>query len=164
MNEASTSRHDMRGFAYPLAPYLRKEQWAMDRLLAQSAKLHKAIAQAQSRCEALTARWKAQSSEVQHNLTRRPDPGTHQRGLVYLADLRRRIHAETLSIQQLEEQRAQLQRDCIVQQRKLDGLEQHRDRALASHAEEASRIASAEADRDWIARVRFREPSEQGAG
>lgn len=153
----SPSSHvDLRAFSYPLAPYVRKQQWHMDTLQTQLAHALKDVSAAQAELDASRALLSAQAGQMQHSLTTRPDPTSHRRGLAFLAQLQHRIGAQLAQLQALQARRERLQADCIAQQRKLDGLAEHRAQALDEYAAEASRRELAEADRDWIGRIHLR--------
>ncbi len=151
---ATVSSHvDLRAFNYPLAPYVRQQQWHMDALQTRLAQALKAVADAQAALDALRALLGTQAQQIQHNLNTRPDPASHRRGLAFLAQLQHRIGAQVQQLQMLQAQRESLQADCIAQQRKLDGLAEHRAQAIDEYAAEATRRELAEADRDWIGRL-----------
>ena len=106
---------------------------------------------------------RAQSAHIQQGLIQRPDPSSHQRGLAFLAQLQQRISAHKRSLKALQTERLLLQSECLAQQRKLDGLEEHRTQALHDYATQAAQREAADADRDWIGRMHHRAaPRRQG--
>ncbi|WCM91114.1 hypothetical protein M5C99_11795 [Acidovorax sp. NCPPB 2350] len=147
---------DMRGFSYALVPYLRKQEWQMERLEGQLVKLQHAIAMAKEERRSADAAFQAQAAHLQRNVHARPDPRAHLQGLAYLADMRRQMDVQDREIEALCDQRVQLQGECLAQQRAIDGLLEHRSDAMQHYVQEALRLAAAEADRDWIGRVCMR--------
>ncbi|BFO56021.1 MULTISPECIES: hypothetical protein [Comamonadaceae] len=154
---------DLRGFTYPLEPYLRKQEWQLERLEARLARLLQDIARAVEQGRELQAQFDAQAQQMQQWMQVRLDPRLHQRGLAYLADARRRIADHTRELEALHAQRVALKAECIAQQRTIDGLQEHRADAVRDYALEAVRLAAAEADRDWIGRMALRAASSNHA-
>ncbi len=155
-HEPSPSQVDLRGFDYALAPFVRQQEWRMERLQQQLAAVQRELASARQQRNTLLANLHAQAGSMQAQLEARVDANAHQRGLAYLAGLRQRIHLQDGEIARLEGDRSRAQADCMAQQVKLDGLEEHRAGELRTFVEEATRREAAEADRDWIGRASLR--------
>jgi len=153
---AVASAVDLRGFSYPLEPYLRKQEWQLERLEGRMARLQQTLTEALAQGRALQAQFDAQALQMQQAVQNRLDPRWYQRGLAYLAQARCRIDDQDREIEALQARRDALKSECIAQQRTIDGLQEHRTAALRDYALEAARLAAAEADRDWIGRMRVR--------
>ncbi|GKS74664.1 hypothetical protein AVME950_07230 [Acidovorax sp. SUPP950] len=155
-NAAQSVNADLRGFTYALAPYMRKQEWQMERLENRLARLRQSLAESREQRAALDLDFQSQVAHLQLNWQPRPDPHMHQRGLGYLAQLRGHIQEKDREIEALCEQKALLQADCVAQQRKIDGLKEHRADAIQEYVNDAARAAAAEADRSWIGRLYYR--------
>ncbi|MBV8619979.1 MAG: hypothetical protein JOY84_14020 [Curvibacter sp.] len=90
------------------------------------------------------------------------DPRAHRLGLTYLVSQQQTLTEIEERIETVLQQQKALQKERLSLQQKLDGLERHRDQELAAFLQEAARREAAEADREWIARERYR-PSEPKA-
>lgn len=153
---------DVRGFVYALEPVRQKQQWRMDKLMAELARAQQALAEIEVRIADVQQLHDQQAAAAGEALLRRLDPGAHRRALGYLAQLREQSR-------QLREQR-ELQRStrdglrqaCLAQQVRIEGLTRHKEDALTQYADEVRQRASTEQDRDWLARSaagrRTREP------
>lgn len=146
---------DPRGFTYPLTPYLRQQTWHMERLESRLAQVNRALLAARAEGDALQAAFADQASHLHRLMQPRPDPLAQQRGLTYLAFLQGQIQAQAEEMTRLASQKSTLQTECVAQQRKIDGLAEHRAAAVQDHANELARLAAAEADREWIGRLRY---------
>lgn len=153
------SQVDLRGFSYALSPFVRQQRWHMDSLQAQLARAQRLVVESQKECEVMRASLCAQSAHIQQSLLQRPNPSAYHQGLAFLAQLQQRISAQKKSLQALQAERLRLQSECLAQQRKLDGLEEHRTLALQDYATQAAQREAAEADRDWIGRAHHRSVS-----
>ncbi len=158
MNRPTTpsARVDLRGFAYALTPFVRQQEWQMESLQTQLVQAQRAVAEANAKLESLKALLHAQAAHVEQGLLKRPDPLAHRRGLQFLAQTQQHIVAQKGSVAALVKEHKRLQAESIDQQRKLDGLAEHRAQAEQEYAEEATRREAAEADREWIGRMRYR--------
>lgn len=128
----------------------------MERLQARLAKLRQSIDQAQGELQAKQAQLQAHAAQMRQSLQSRPDPQAHRRGLDFLAALHGRIARQSQEIEAMQSQKAALQADCLVQQRGIDGLLEHRAGAMRDHAQQAARAEAAQADRDWVSRHAIR--------
>lgn len=155
-NPVQSAHADLRGFTYALAPYLRKQEWQMERLENRLARLRQLLVELREQRAALDLDFQSQVSLLQLNWQPRPNPQMHQRGLGYLAQLRGQIQQKDKEIDALCEQNAFLQAECVAQQRKIDGLQEHRADAIQEYANDCARSAAAEADRNWIGRLYYR--------
>lgn len=148
---------DLRGFSYALTPYLRKQEWQMERLQARMTGLQHSLAQAEHALQEQEASMQAHAAQMRQAMHSRPDPLLHRRGLAFLSGLHARIDSQKQEVQALRAQKADLQAECLAQQRSIDGLLEHRTQALHEYALEAGRAAAAEADRDWVGRLAMRQ-------
>lgn len=155
-NPPQSTHADLRGFTYALAPYMRKQEWQMERLENRLALLRQSLAESREQRAALNLDFQSQVSHLQLNWQPRPNPQMHQRGLGFLAKLRGRIQEKDRDVEALCEQKALLQAECVAQQRKIDGLKEHRADAIQEYVNDAARSAAAEADRNWIGRLYYR--------
>ncbi|MDA8456961.1 hypothetical protein M4R22_19560 [Acidovorax sp. GBBC 3334] len=155
-NDAVFSQVDLRGFSYPLEPYLRKQEWQLERLEGKLAQVQKQLLCAQDSRRGLHLQFEGQARQMLQWTRARLDPHMHQRGLAYLADVRQRIETQDQEIQSLHAQKASLHEEFVAQQRTIDGLQEHRSIALQEYAQEVTRVQAAEADRDWIGRIPLR--------
>lgn len=153
---ATSSAVDLRGFSYPLEPYLRKQEWQLERLEGRMARLQQTLSEALAQGRVLQAQFDEQALQMQQAVQSRLDPRLYQRGLAYLAQARCRIDEQGREIESLQAQRNALKTECIAQQRTIDGLQEHRTAALRDYTQEVARLAAAEADRDWIGRMPLR--------
>lgn len=154
--KTSPAQVDLRGFSYPLAPHTLQQQWRMDKLQSQLAKAHAAVIDAQGKLDAMHGVLRTQSEHMQQSLLKTPNPATYQHGLAYLAQLQHQIGIQKQSLDDLREEHARLRAENIAQQRKLDGLEEHKTQSQQIYAAEIIRSEAAEADRDWIGRAHHR--------
>lgn len=145
-----------RGFSYALAPYLHRQEWQMQRLQARLAKLCQSLDQAKGELQAQQAQLQAHAAQMRQSLQSRPDPLAHRRGLAFLSALHGRIARQNQEIEAMQSQKAALQADCLVQQRGIDGLLEHRAGAMRDHAQQAARAEAVQADRDWVSRHAMR--------
>ncbi|NEJ40769.1 hypothetical protein, partial [Rhizobium ruizarguesonis] len=58
---AVASAVDLRGFSYPLEPYLRKQEWQLERLEGRMARLQQTLTEALAQGRALQAQFDAQA-------------------------------------------------------------------------------------------------------
>ncbi|WP_198971509.1 hypothetical protein [Xylophilus sp. ASV27] len=153
-NSSTSTTADVRGFSYSLAPFLHQQEWRMDKARNELARIQREITAVEAEREQLDAMTQNCAAELQCRFSSHADIDGYRRGLAYLALLRHRVMASQQRHGLLRSRRAELQSEVIAQQRKLDGLERHRADELQVYAQEIERIASAEADRDWIGRVK----------
>ncbi len=153
-NSSASITADIRGFSYSLTPFLRQQEWRMDKTRNELASVQRGISAAEAEREELDIMTQNCAAELQFRFNDHADIDGYRRGLEYLALLRHRIMALQKKSDLLRSRRAELQSAVIAQQRKLDGLERHRADELQAYAQEAARIVSAEADRDWIGRAK----------
>ena len=124
----------------------------MEKLQTQLVKALAAVAKAQEKCDGMGQLLQAQSEHIQQSLLKHPNPSTYQQGLAYLAHLQHQLVAQRKNLHELQADSARLRAENIAQQRKLDGLAEHRAQAQDTYAAEIIRREAAEADRDWIGR------------
>ena len=125
----------------------------MERLENRLARLRQLLAASRAQRATLGSDFQSQAAHLQLQLQPRPDPQVHQRGLGYLSALQRQILEKEQEIEALCVQKALLQKESLDQQRKIDGLKEHRAGVLQEYANDSARLAAAEADRNWIGRL-----------
>lgn len=144
---------DLRGFRDPLAALRKQREWRLDAALAAAARARAQLAQAKLRHEEAMQEFDVQAGRAADAWVRRPDPGAQLRLLPYLAQQ----HAVTMSAAQeaerLEQAFDEAQELVVRRQQELEALERHREDLLARFHVDQERKASAEMDRDWIARA-----------
>ncbi|MFS2053920.1 hypothetical protein ACEN9J_11260 [Variovorax sp. Varisp41] len=145
---------DIRGFSYPLEPVRQRQQWQLDRCLAALGRAQKLLDQTEVQLKQLRETHDGQARALSEATLRRLDPGAHRRALGYLTHLRERSNeVETLrDTQRLA--RDELRRECTERRLRLDGLDRHKEDALAEFAHEIRQRNANEQDRDWLARSR----------
>lgn len=161
--QKASAQVDMRGFQYALKPFVQQQEWFMESLQRELSKAQFALVQAQDELKAMQTKLEMQSAQIQQALGRRFDPLAHRRGLEFLVKLTHRIQKQHRSLEKLRTEKTRIQAECLTQQRKLDGLAEHRTQAQDDFAIEKVRLAAAEADRDWISRIRHN-PGINGRG
>lgn len=154
---------DVRGFVYALEPFVRQQEWRMEQIQNSLARVRQDLAEASRQRDALRDTLQGLAADMQRRLGQRPDPQEHRRGLEYLRQLQQEIAGRTAEIDRLDLRRGELQLAVVAQQRKLDGLDEHRAEELEVFVAEAARHAAAEADRDWVGRMPQRTPSTNAA-
>lgn len=146
--------HAPKGFVYQLAPYLRKQEWQSDRLEHRMSQLKRQMASlAQSRA-AIASQTEEQTAYLHASQQARLNPALHRSGLLHLLELRHQLQRCDNELADLGAQKELLQAEWIAQQRKIDGLMEHRTTMLQAHVAETQRLAAVEADRDWLSRRR----------
>lgn len=143
---------DVRGFAYTLEPVRQKQQWRLERLTADLARTQQALARVEAQVEELRRMHDTQADAVGHALTQRVDPAAHRYALNHLARLDERTCELDEERKSLNQRCASLRKACVAQQLRIEGLVRHKEEALAEYAHEMRLRASAEQDRDWLAR------------
>lgn len=151
--EATAARDvDVRGFTYTLEPVRQKQQWRLERLMAQLAGAQQAAARVESQMQELRRTHDTHAEAIGDALAQRVDPAVHRSALNHLA----RLYARTLQLDEdrkaLAQSCASLRQACVAQQLRIEGLVRHKDEALAEYAHEMRLRASTEQDRDWLAR------------
>lgn len=141
-----------KGFVYQLTPYLRKQEWQIDRLEHRMSQLKRQIASLTQSRAATELRSEEQSAYLHASQQTRLNPALHRSGLLHLLELRQQLQRLDSELAELGAQKESLQAEWIAQQRKLDGLMEHRTTMLQAYVTEAQRLAAVEADRDWLSR------------
>ncbi len=147
---------DMRGFQYALKPFVQKQEWIKESLQRKLSKVQSALTDAQDELMMTQGRLEAQSMQIQQALLKHPDPVAHQRGLEFLVSLLQSIEAQKQAIEKLQTEKRAIQSEYLAQQCKLDGLNEHYVQAQQEFAVEQTRNAAAEADREWVGRMKHR--------
>jgi hypothetical protein len=143
---------DVRGFVYTLEPVRQKQQWCLERLMADLARTQLAVARLEAQMEELRQMHDAHAKAMGDALTQRVDPAAHRHALNYLARLYERTRELDEERKTLAQSCASLRKACVAQQLRIEGLVRHKEEALAEYAHEMRLRASAEQDRDWLAR------------
>lgn len=143
---------DARGFVYALTPYLRKQEWQLERLENRLAVANRVLVVALEKRSALDENFEFQMKSLRSCMHPQPNPHAYQRGLLYLAHLRSEMKRQDQEIEVLRSQKEVVRAQCIGQQLRLDGLMDHRAIELQGYADNMARLSAAEADRDWIGR------------
>lgn len=149
---------DMRGFQYALKPFVQKQEWIKESLQRRLAKAQAALTNAQEELAGTQGTLEAQSKHIQHALLNKADPIAHQRGLEFLVSLIESIEAQKREIEKLQAEKKNIHSEYLAQQCKLDGLNEHYIQAQQDFAVEQTRNAAAEADREWIGRMKLHGP------
>ena len=147
-----TALHTPKGFVYQLTPYLRKQEWQIDRLEHRMSQLKRQIASLTQSRAAIELRSEEQSAHLHVSQQTRLNPALHRSGLFHLLELRQQLQRLDSELAELAAQKELLHSEWIAQQRKLDGLMEHRNSMLQEYVAEAQRLAAVEADRDWLSR------------
>lgn len=162
MKPASTpTGADLRTFRYGLEPYVRTQEWQLDKLHAALGMARRAHDEALQQQRTLEAELRAQAQVLERGFQARRDPAAHRRGLDFLSTLQQRIGRQHEQVQRLRQQLVEAQRACAQQQRKLEGLQDHRAQAANTFVADAQRQDAAERDRDWLSRTAAVPPRER---
>ncbi|WP_440534018.1 hypothetical protein [Variovorax sp. YR566] len=149
---------DVRGFAYPLEPIRQREQWRLDRLMAELARAQQAILETEAEMTRLQHAHDQQATAMAQALPLRLDASAHRRALGYLAHLRGQWQQLDVRHEAQCVERDRLRQQCVAQQVRLDGLARHKEDALTAYADEIRHRDRNEQDRDWLARSSFARP------
>lgn len=144
---------DARGFRYPFQPLLERQRWQFE---ARQRELAKALrVQAAGRAELQRQRSKRQALiEGVRMMFDRLDPVRTHSGLVYLCELDALIARLTEESETVSSRCADLLAECREQHARLEALERHRERSLASRARQQVNHQAKLADQEWLARSR----------
>jgi hypothetical protein len=126
----------------------------MEALQRQLTAAQLAVRNAQEDLAKMKADLLAQSAYMRQAQFHWVAPGLHQQGLTYLAALQLHIHEQSIEIEKLCAERAQIQLKCVEHQGQLEGLEEHYMEARREFAAEQIRRDASEADRSWLGRLR----------
>jgi len=144
---------DIRGFEYPLQTVLQRQEWKVDRALAELARARQQLTHADLELQARHEAYDAQARATLNMTRQHLDPASHLRAIGYLAHLQAlREHAQSERDARHAAWQAQRQH-CASERLRLDGLQHHREEALAEYADEMRKRQANESDRDWLARV-----------
>jgi hypothetical protein len=142
--------NDPRGFRYELQALLHRHRWQLDALqcaLADAMRRRRVAEAALMRLQGLQREAKVGAAAVGRQL----DP-QHARAIVnYLCQLADRIRLQAECRDELNRECESKKRDCADAQARLDEIQKHRDRALAAHWRDQSRIQATVADEQWVA-------------
>lgn len=143
---------DLRRFDYALEPLLRLRRWQLEALQARLGQVVAQLEREKAGLAGLREHYAAKAAQAARASAQRLDPRSASLTLGWLVALRGRIAASERGMQELEQRRMALARDCLSQQQKVDAVERHRADAVADFSlDEAARLAS-EADREWLTR------------
>jgi len=139
---------DPRGFKYGLQVLLQRAQWQLDALQCALAD----ALRRQQEAQAALARLREEQHAVRTGAAaagQRFDP-LHARAIVqHLCQLAERVQQQSGRCDDAERACALKRRECAEAQARLEGLQAHRDRALATHRQVQLRKESALADEQW---------------
>jgi len=144
---------DVRGFSYELEPVRQKQQWRLERLMANLASAQQEVTRVEMRIDELQQLHEVQAEAISQAMRQRLDPSAHRHSLNYLSQLRERSRQMKEERQALLETCASLRAACVAQQLRIEGLMRHKEEALHEYAHEMRQRAGAEQDRDWLARI-----------
>jgi len=147
-----TSTVDLRTFAYPLEPLLRKQQWRVDALEAKLAVVGKLLAAAKTEREAAQTALEACAGEMRKLAGCAVDPSAYGRQLVYLMELQEGVERTTLRLEQLKLDRQAVTEEYVQAQRKVDVTTAHKDECMKEYILSEQNRLSGEMDREWLAR------------
>jgi len=155
---------DVRGFVYSLEPVRQRQQWRLDKSMAELAQAQQVLAGTEAQMAQVLKAHDEQARTVGQALLERLDPAAHRRTLAYLAQLRGQWAQLDAQREEQRLARDRLRRACLEQQMRLEGLTRHKENALTEYADEVRQRASNEQDRDWLARSAFAQAAAAGAG
>lgn len=163
---------DLRGFTYPLEALQCRQQWQFDAAQAALGRAQRAVDIAQ---ETLAALLDAHTVAIHacslqgslhgslHGSVRstlnsllRIDPVQQRQNLAYLVDSNQRVAQQRDLLEQAEKVRQAARLACQVQQMKVELGERHRQSCLAVFRDCVQIRESNDADREWLARSRWR--------
>jgi flagellar export protein FliJ len=137
--------NDPRGFRYELQALLQRQRWQLDVLqcaLADVMRRRRVAEAALMQLQGLQREAKVGAAAV----GRQFDPQRARALVNYLCQLAERIRVQTECRDELNRECESKKRECADAQARLDEIEKHRDRALAAHWRDQSRIQAAVAD------------------
>lgn len=157
MNMAETSSTvgrdvDVRGFSYALEPVRQKQQWLLDKLMADLANAQRDLTRVQMKIDELRQLHDVQAATLFHAMQQRLDPSAHRGAVGYLARLREQSSQLQREHLALLETCDSLRAACVSQQLRIEGLMRHKEDALREYAHEMRQRSDAEQDRNWLAR------------
>jgi hypothetical protein len=140
-----------RGFVYPLAPLLTTRRWELDARRAELGEVTARLAAQEAQADMLRAArlagdaaWHAACGAGQT-----VDVSLFARLHAYGADLGGQLKACEARIVALEDERGALVGQLRLAQRALEAVEEHREKALAGHAQASMRRDFTAADDQW---------------
>lgn len=145
---------DLRGLVDPLAPIRQRQQWELDRLCARLEEVRHALVDAQQRETNLRSALELASRELAGRNERRLDATRHEQSLRWLAQQHRHLRDSAAEVARLTEQQRDVSAQCLSAQRKLDAYDEHARGLRQEYLRAQSMRASAEADREWLARLK----------
>lgn len=149
---SAAAAHDLRGFAWRLAPLQAMAEWARDRATLE---LSRAVREEQAALEAsedFSRNYQRQSGYVPALVAMTFDGALHAQRLAYLGNLRMQCREAESKQVLCREQLAQCRAQCSDRLRDVEGLQRARALALRSHVAAMRSVEAAEADRAWLAR------------
>jgi hypothetical protein len=168
-DQPNKQRADARGFRYALAPYMKQQEWLMEKVQTELGQAQNHLRELRQSSNSADGALRSQSAHMEAGLQRGIDPRAHSQGLVYLVSLQKTLIELKGRIESAQQRQRALLTERLKLQQKLDGLERHRAQELASYVQEVTRLEAVEADRDWLAREHLRisaqtKPLEMGLG
>lgn len=150
---ATSSRVDLRGFKYPLAPLLQKLTWELTKAEQAYAKGVSDHQDEQSRLvlaqQALT--------QAYADAKRRQETNWHPHvmllDLQWTQSLRQQVIQQEARVLESQQRLVNLREDWLRCQVKLEGVQRHKEESIQHFAKEQARQMAVDADRDWLART-----------
>lgn len=148
---------DLRGFVDDLAPLRRRKEWVLESRRKHLSRLQDQLSQLVLVNEALVSERQVQAQALMRDMQQRPDPVTYQQALLYLAQLNQRIHDSDAAIEPLQCLVREVRSGCMALQRQLNEWGRHREECLKAYQRAEQRRHANERDRDWMARLHWRD-------
>jgi hypothetical protein len=147
-----TTAVDLRGFAYPLEPLRRKQQWRVDALQAKLALAMKSLGQARQERDAAAAELAACAQQMRQRSGGALDPAAYARQLAYLIELQAGVERRTQQVEQRAHERQAVKDEYVEAQRSVDVTNAHREECMKEYIVYEQNRMNGEVDREWLAR------------
>ncbi|MFL6676170.1 MAG: hypothetical protein ACJ8LG_23110 [Massilia sp.] len=148
-----TGEADVRGFAYPLEPLLKVQEWGLEALQLKLGRVERTLRNASAACIGAQTAYQEHAAEVRKIAGVRLEPGAYVLGLAHLAYLRREIESRERTLEELRKQRRSLQDEFLRVQVKVNLTSSHKDECLNEYLLAQQNRLNSERDRDWLARA-----------
>ncbi|WP_050465676.1 flagellar export protein FliJ [Herbaspirillum autotrophicum] len=153
----STAAVDLRGFNYPLAALLRKQEWELESLQKKMGDIRQALQQAEVQLEIARDALLEQGNALSLSAGKTLDPAMYQRTIAFLTGSQSAIANQQLQVDKLREDLEVARQACVAQQISIQMLEEHRAQVLDAYVREEQTRQANETDRDWSARSLWRQ-------
>ena len=145
---------DLRGLVDPLAPIRRRQEWKLERLRARVEEMRRDLVEAQRQETNLRTALASASRELAGRNERQLDTALHEHSLRWLAQQHRLLRDSSAEVARLTGQQRDVSAQCLAAQRKLDAYDEHGRGLRQEYLRAQSMRAAAEADREWLARLK----------